>query len=88
MSTLIIDHENHYETCSQHHSTLVSLIKSHAWLIADSITSIHCVWVTGQNGIGQNGTYKMLRTKCHGQNGSNFYINWIECIFSNHRLQI
>src|SRR6218665_458122 len=24
--------------------------------------------VTGQNGIGQNGTDKMVRTKCHGQN--------------------
>src|SRR6218665_2398952 len=30
-------------------------------------------WVTGQNGIGQNGTDKMVRTKWHGQNGSNFY---------------
>jgi len=29
--------------------------------------------VTGQNGIGRNGTDKIVRTKCHGQNGSNFY---------------
>ena len=29
--------------------------------------------VTGQNGFGQNGTDKMVRTKWHGQNGSNFY---------------
>src|SRR6218665_487839 len=29
--------------------------------------------VTGQNGIGQNGTDKMVRTKWHGQNGSNCY---------------
>jgi len=29
--------------------------------------------VTGQNGIGQNGMDKMVRTKWHGQNGSNFY---------------
>ena len=29
--------------------------------------------VTGQNGSGQNGTDKMVRTKCNGQNGSNFY---------------
>jgi len=30
-------------------------------------------------------------TKCHGQNGSNFnrfQFNWIEYIFSNHKLQI
>src|SRR6218665_2978641 len=27
----------------------------------------------GQNGIGQNDTDKMARTKWHGQNGSNFY---------------
>jgi len=26
-------------------------------------------WVTGQNGIGQNG----IRTKWYGENGSNFY---------------
>ena len=38
----------------------------------NSITST--VWtVTGQNGIGQNGTDKMVWTKWHGQNGSNFY---------------
>jgi len=29
--------------------------------------------VTRQNGIGQNGTDKMVRTKWYGQNGSNFY---------------
>jgi len=28
--------------------------------------------VTGQNGIGQNGTDIMVRTKWYGQNGSNF----------------
>jgi len=34
---------------------------------------------------------KMVRTKCHGQNGSNFYrlkFNWIEYIFSSHKSQI
>jgi len=29
--------------------------------------------VTGQNGIGQNGTDKMVWTKWYRQNGSNFY---------------
>ena len=29
--------------------------------------------VDGQNGIGQNGMDKMIRTKWYGQNGSNFY---------------
>jgi len=46
--------------------------------------------VTGQNGIGQNGTDKMLRTKWYGQNGySNFYrFNRIEFLSSNHKSQI
>ena len=35
--------------------------------------NIGLLWVTGQNGIGQNGTDKMVRTKWHGQNGINFY---------------
>jgi len=45
----------------------------------------------GQNGIGQNGTDKMVRTKWHGQNGSNFYrfqFNLIEFLFSNHKSPI
>ena len=29
--------------------------------------------VTEQNGIGQNGTDKIVRTKWYEQNGSNFY---------------
>src|SRR6218665_2437903 len=29
--------------------------------------------VIGQNGIGQNGTVKMVRSKWYRQNGSNFY---------------
>ena len=44
------------------------------------------IMVTGQNGID-----KMVLTKWHGQNGRNFYtfqLNWIEYIFSNHKLQI
>ena len=47
--------------------------------------------VTGQKGIGQNGTEKIVRTKRYGQNGSNFYrfqFNWIEFLFSNHKSQI
>src|SRR6218665_140409 len=47
--------------------------------------------MTGENGIGQNGTYKMVRTKWHEQNGSNFYtfqFNRIEFLFSNHKSQI
>jgi len=28
--------------------------------------------MTGQNGIGQNGTDKLVWTKCHRQSGSNF----------------
>jgi len=49
--------------------------------------------VTGQNGIEPNGTDKMVRTKWHWQNGSNFYwfqFNWIEFLFSrpNHKSQI
>jgi len=47
--------------------------------------------VTGQNGIGQNDTDKMVRTQCRGQNDSNFcrfQFNWTEYIFSNHKLQI
>jgi len=45
--------------------------------------------VTGQNGIGQNGTDKMVRAKWYGQNGSNrFQFNWIEVLFSNHKSQI
>jgi len=47
--------------------------------------------VTGQNGIGQNGTDKTVRTKRYGQNGSNFYgfqFNWIEFLFSIHKSQI
>ena len=57
------------------------------WRQASSL----CETVTGQNGIGQNGTDKMVRTKRHGQNGSNFYrfqFNWIEFLFSNHKSQI
>jgi len=42
--------------------------------------------VTGQNGIGQNGTDKIVRTKWYGQNGSNFYR--IEFLFSNHKSRI
>jgi len=39
-----------------------------------SILSIYALrTVTGQNGIGQNGTDKMVQTKWYGQNGSNFY---------------
>ena len=47
--------------------------------------------VTGQNGIGQNGTDKVVKTKCHRQIGSNSYrfqFNGIEYIFINHKLQI
>jgi len=34
---------------------------------------MHVLMVTRQNGIGQIGTDKMVRTKWHEQNGINFY---------------
>ena len=44
--------------------------------------------VTGQNGIGQNGTNNMVRIKWNGQNASNFYrfqFNSIKFLFNNHK---
>jgi len=38
------------------------------------ISLVHVAMVTGQNGSGQNGTDKMVRTEWYGQNGSNFFV--------------
>ena len=37
------------------------------------VQKYNTIGVTGQNGIGQYGTDKMVWTKWCGQNGSNFY---------------
>ena len=50
--------------------------------------------VTGQNGIVQNGTDKMVWTKWYGQNGTDKMVaifidsNLTEFLFSNHKSQI
>ena len=54
------------------HKHKLELLAESEW---DELRVLHTLVdaVPGQNGRGQNGTDKMVRTKWHGQNGSNFY---------------